>query len=481
MAKFNEKANGIKTTNICGHVAYALEDKVKLATQVMTSFMNEPKYYGDNTPDIIETARKVIAEDGLFVAKLAIYTRNTMNMRSTSHMLCAVLAHDVKGEQYVRPTIKACVVRGDDAIEIFSAYKALFPNEPIPNNMRRGLKDAIDAMDDYSIAKYQCKADAIKMADLIKLCHANRRPGVTDACIEGTLNKPTSWETELSAYGNTKETWEKLIAEDNVPYMAALRNLRNMITAAPDNFDVVLTRLTDKQAVAKSRQLPFRFYSAYRSVENIASTKVLDALEDAIDASLENCPKLPGRTAIAVDVSGSMWQRISRNSSISCADVASLLGICAAKLSDEAWLYTFADNARKIPIASHGGVLSQMDKLRGSGGCTNMGSAFEMIDADGIDVDRIIILSDNEVNRDGIWANKGKQCIQTLADAYRNKVGHDVWVHAIDMMGYGTAQFTGKHTNIIAGWNEKIFNLIPMAESGTDAFINDIENVKIPS
>ena len=481
MAKFNEKAHTVKTTNISGHAAYALDDKLKLATQVMTSFMNEPKFYGDNTDDIISTARKVAKADGMFVAKLAIYTRTVMNMRSTSHMLCAVLSHDVKGEEYVRRTIKACVVRGDDAVEIFSAYKALFPNDAVPNSLRRGLKDAIDAMDEYSIAKYQCTSSAVKMADIIKLCHAERRPGVTDACIEGNLAKPTSWETELSAHGNNKETWEKLIAENNVPYMAALRNLRNMIAANPDNFDEILERLANKEAVAKSRQLPFRFYSAYRSVEDIASSKVLDALEDAIDASLENCPRFSGRTVIAVDSSGSMNQRLSRKSSLSCADVAALLGACAAKLSDEAWVYTFASDARKRPFTSRGGILAQMNNLRGNGGCTNMGAVFDVIDAENIDCDRIIILSDNEVNYDLMWSFRGEtKTIQTKADAYRRKVGHDVWVHAADMAGYGTSQFIGKDTNIIAGWSEKIFNLIPMAESGANGLVDEVERITIP-
>ena len=48
MAKFNTTAT-TKTTNKSGHVAYGMRDKSKLVTQVLTSFFNEAKFYGDNS------------------------------------------------------------------------------------------------------------------------------------------------------------------------------------------------------------------------------------------------------------------------------------------------------------------------------------------------------------------------------------------------------------------------------------------------
>ena len=40
-----------------------------------------------------------------------------------------------------------------------------------------------------------------------------------------------TWETELSAKGNNAEAWEGLINARKLPYMAALRNLRNIFLA----------------------------------------------------------------------------------------------------------------------------------------------------------------------------------------------------------------------------------------------------------
>jgi len=80
---------------------------------------------------------------------------------------------------------------------------------------------------------------------------------------------------------------------------------------------------------------------------------------------------------------------------------------------------------------------------------------------DRVDADRIIVISDNECNG-SYWSKP----IQSLADEYRNKSGNDLWVHAIDLMGYGTQQFHGPKTNIIAGWSEKVFDFIKLAEQG---------------
>ena len=62
MAKFNSSPS-IKTTNHEGHVAYKMSNKSKLVTQVLTSFFNEKKFYGDNSKEMMELIPKVIKED----------------------------------------------------------------------------------------------------------------------------------------------------------------------------------------------------------------------------------------------------------------------------------------------------------------------------------------------------------------------------------------------------------------------------------
>jgi hypothetical protein len=96
---------------------------------------------------------------------------------------------------------------------------------------------------------------------------------------------------------------------------------------------------------------------------------------------------------------------------------------------------------------------------------------------DNLFVDRLIMLSDNEINTS--WENGdywGRNPCQPLADEYRKKINPNLWVHAIDLQGYGTQQFIGKNTNIIAGWSEKLLEFINLCEEGIDTQIKRIEN-----
>ena len=475
MATFNAKTEGMKTQNRCGHAAFRLSKREELMSEVLTSFVNEPKFYGDTTPRMIELARELARVDGMFVAKLALYARTAMNMRSSSHVLCAVVAHEVKGEPYVRKVVTRCVVRGDDVTEMLAAYFALFPGEALPNSLRRGLRDALDEMSDYSLAKYRMDGRAVTMADAVKLCHPHRREA-TRALLAGELAKPTSWETELSAFGNTAAVWERLLAEDAVPYMALLRNLRNLLYARPANFDLVLERLTDPQAVARSRQLPFRFWSAYKAVERIAPGKTLAALSQAMDASVANYPRLSGRTVVALDVSGSMGCRLSGKSGVRYADVAAMLAACLVRLSDDCVLYAFADGAQRMPVMAGASVLSTMNAMRFTGGCTNMRAVFEAVERDGIDCDRVVVLSDSEVN---CGFRNGRKTLQGCAAALRERLGHRVWLHAFDMAGYGTTQFAGEDTTFAAGWSDKLLNFVVLSEAGLGGMADAVDALEV--
>lgn len=56
------------------------------------------------------------------------------------------------------------------------------------------------------------------------------------------------------------------------------------------------------------------------------------------------------------------------------------------------------------------------------------------------------------------------------------RAANDIWVHAIDLKGYGTQQFHGQKTNIMAGWSEKVLQFIQLAESGVDSLQEAIEH-----
>lgn len=465
MSKFNQEKT-IKTTNKSGNVAYSMTEKSKLVTQVLTSFFNEKKFYGDNSNDILETLKRVINSDPKFVANLAVFARKEFNMRSISHVIAAHLAHEPNGKPYAKQTIKAICLRGDDATEILSCYLQFF-GKPIPNSLRRALKSALESFDEYTLSKYKGSEKSVKMRDLVCLCRPtpknDKQSKAFNDLLNGTIQPPMTWEVELSKNGNNKETWEKLIDSGKVGYMALLRNLRNILKANPYNIDLVLDKLSNSDEVKKSKQLPFRFLSAYKAVDDIASSKVFDAIETALETSIENLPKLSGTTVIAVDVSGSMSNDISAKSTVRCGEIGYLIGLIANKICENSYFYCFNQDCEKVNLSTKTSILDTVSHVRFFGG-TNMYSPFNKMIQNGIKADRIIIISDNECNYTG-W----NAPVQSIADQYRNQTGDNIWVHAIDLQGYGTQQFHGAKTNIIAGWSEKVFEFINLAEQGNSS------------
>lgn len=490
MASYNKTTKGSnRTVNHEGHPAFKMDDRTKLVSMALTTMLGEPKFYGDNTDELIRLAEGLCQSgDGAFVAKLAVWARTKGNLRSVSHALMAVVARHCSGRHFVRPAVRLIASqRGDDGTEMMATYLNLYGREPKakhPNALRRGIRDAQQDMRAFSIAKYQSANRELKLRDVIRLTHP--RPLDDEAseamakAIAGELPVPKSWETELSARGNTGEVWDELLSEGRVGFMAALRNMRNIAKSGAD-MTPVIGMLEDPERVRRSRQLPFRFYSAYRELldANLLTTKTARALDSALASSCSNVEGLGGRTAILVDCSGSMTGTVSGRSKVSCGDIAKLLAAMLVHVCDDVWACEFNDYARVVPLVGTS-ILSDMGRFRRASGGTDMARGFESLIESGFDADRVIVLSDNEVNGGGSWIFRdNKAVIQSWLDRYRHKVGHDVWCHAIDLQGYGTQQFAGSKVNFIAGWSEQALRFVSMAEAGFGSLVDEIDSTEL--
>ena len=110
----------------------------------------------------------------------------------------------------------------------------------------------------------------------------SRLPGMWDEDRAGKRMKlptPETWETQVSTKGNKASTWQALIDHNKLPFMAMLRNLRNLVLAgiSSKHHQWAIKKLNDERAVINSKQFPFRFFSAYevlRGLEKIADGEV---------------------------------------------------------------------------------------------------------------------------------------------------------------------------------------------------------------
>ena len=487
MAKFNLSERGVnKTTTYEGAPAYNNPDtKEDLVRKVLTTFFGEPKFYGSvesETKALVDAIKNMCRKDPAFVRNLAIYARNTLNLRSVTHAIMAEMSAIRESKPFVRDTMRETIVRPDDMTETLAYFLNNY-GKPIPNSLKKGLADVFPKFDEYQLQKYN-RDQAVKLKDI--LCIAHPRPSnvkysnMWKRVLEDDLETPYTWETVLSTRGNNKETWKELIESGKVGYMALLRNLRNILNAEPDNLDKVLNTISDRERVLKSRQLPFRFYTAYREIEQIPSFNteaILEALEQAIGYSVENVETLSGKTLLSADGSASMrWHKPSQRSSVACADIAALLMAIAQHAYSPVITSTFSNTFQPLILNRQDGVLTNTRKVirEMEAGGTNMFLIFKWLLDNNAYVNRIIIVSDDQASPDF----NSRQISKDYFEQYRKEINPDVWLHMIDTAGYGKQQFIGQNVNYIGGWSDKVLSFIPLVEHGVDTMVRYIENLR---
>jgi hypothetical protein len=457
MGKFSKKVPAVKTQNLAGGFAYKLDHKTELVSAVLTTFLDD-KFYEkgtDRQARIIDLVTKVPAQ---FVANLAIVARTEFNMRSVSTLLLGEIAKTHKGDSLVKDTIVRAGTRVDDLTELVA-----YVGSPLPKQVKRGVRNALLKFNRYQLAKYKGEGNEVSLVDVFnmvhpKVQHANEEQAKAwEDLMKGELKSFDTWETEIS---NSKEEerkgiWEKLVSTDKLGYMALLRNLNNLLKhkVSEETIDKVVAKLTDREEVKRSKQLPFRFTTAYENVSG--NRKLSNAISDAMDAAVDNCPEFTGRTLIAIDSSGSMGGN--------AIEKASIFGATLFKRHPNADLIMYDTSIKELNLTDRMSVIALSTLLKNNlmGGGTNTSLVFEYATKKGV-YDRIIVVSDNESWQD---SNSWQSTTGTQA-AYNEykKTTADPFVFLMDVQGYGTKDVNSEKVSYIAGWSDRILDFMSMKE-----------------
>lgn len=477
MAKLAEVfQKGHDSINKAGGPAFALGLKERFATRLMTCLVGEPKYYGDTTQELVDETKELCFQEPEFVLKAAIYAREQMYLRTAPVLLLRWLAPHLHSSQMEMAIPRICT-RPDQLADLHAYYLATQDKRTLSKGMKLGIRAALDGYSTYQLAKYPKGLTA-----LIKTTHPKRREEY-QALIENRLEAPYTWEVELTRHGNNAQTWDKLLSENAVGYMALMRNLRNILANKSNHIQAICDKLTDPEQVRNSKQFPFRYLAALRALQGSDVPKgdqfqqVIEALGKAFELSAENLPKMPGTTVFVMDHSGSMSGSLSDRGSISYMDTADTLAIMGATMCDAAIPVAFGSIAAIVEVPAEMGTLQAVDAMKGVdvGHSTNLPAAFELLRENAIKADRVIVLSDMQSYRTdsrGAYSQESSQL-------WRASFAQEAWIHSIDLAGYGTAQIRDDNVSLISGWSDKVLSLIPLIEQGGEGFIQSIENVDI--
>ncbi len=473
MSRFNQTSKGTKILNLAGGEAYSQTPELELVSILLTSFANDQFYKSAN--DTFQRLKKlVIICDKRFVAQAAVYARNQFGMRSITHVVASELAMFISGESWAKDFYYAIVRRPDDMMEIASYHFS--KNGKLSNSMKKGFAKAFDKFDRYQLAKYRGENKGIKLIDIVNLVHpvpVEKNADAINALVKGELKSFDTWETELSKAGQVstneeekadfkKEVWVKLIRENKIGYFALLRNLRNIIEQAPNEINQAIKILTNETYIKKSLVLPFRFMTAYEELEKINNGKivrtVLMALNDAVDIAVKNVPKFDGETLVVLDISGSMVGKP--------AVIGSLFSAVLIK-SNNADFIVFADNAKYVNVNPKDTTITIANSIRFAAGGTNFKAIFEVANKK---YDRVMILSDMQG-----WI--GGYTPVNEFNQYKKLTGANPFVYSFDLNSYGSMQFPETNVFCLAGFSEKIFDIMKLLEQDKKALVNEIKKV----
>ena len=349
------------------------------------------------------------------VANLALEARTKFKLRHIPLLLVRELARNGK----LQATALTSVIQRPDEMSEFLSIYWQEGKTAVSNQVKKGLAACFNKFSEYQLAKWNKNSAAIKLRDVMFLSHPKpqslEQTALFQRIASDTLAVPDTWETQLSAGADKCETFTRLISEKKLGALAFLRNLRNMRDSG------VNTSLIRSYAssVDVTKVLPFRYVAAARIVPEFE-----DMLESMMFRSLETHDKIPGKTVLVIDVSGSMFgATISQKSDLDRFDAAAALAMLCREVCEEVEIYSFSGNAVRVAPRRGFALREAISKSQNHGG-TQLGQAMQTINANG-SYDRCIVFTD-EQSYDRPDAPRGKGYVVNVA-SYENGVNHAAW------------------------------------------------------
>jgi hypothetical protein len=497
-----------------GAPGFARDAKSELFLLAVTNMVGEQTFYesaGDRDTRYDNLVRTVAVADPDWTARFLAWLRSGANMRSASLVggLEAAKAMIAAGIPGGRQVVASVLQRPDEPGEAL-AYWTSAHGRAIPKAVKRGIADAAARLyTERAVLKWDNASKGYRFGDVLNLVHAtpkadwqadlyrhilDRRYGRSnphdlrmiaanavlrhDAAEEpSVLLNPDrlreagmTWEEALSLAGSKVDKarlWEALIP--SMGYMALLRNLRNFDEAGVSDkaAAAVAAKLADPEEVAKSRQFPMRFLSAYRAAPSLRWSY---PLERALDACLSNIPVLPGRTLVLVDTSSSMNAGFSKDGTLMRWDAAALFGLALSRRCEHADLVSFSSNqyyysdppgpkTKPFDLTRGGSLLSDLGKWKDGGWFLGGGTDTEgAVRKHYQGHDRVVILTDEQATH--------HSNVDVTAAVPKGRMVY-TWNLAGYQHGHAPSGSGTRHT--FGGLTDAGFKMIPLLERGRDA------------
>ena len=463
MSRYTQKKQKLTTHE--GGKQYKLSPMLNLRLITASSILGEPKFYNEDSNSVFEMFNDAIdkALDYDFKGTLdfAQQLRHTYNMRlNPNFILIKALMH--KNRQkfnqdnpgVMKKALENIIMIPSDIKDQYDLYTYINNGiKGLPTMLKKAWSNRLSCYSKYILKKYMNKC---RLIDMVRLSHAHSEY-IDEMMQTGDIvtdDKDKTWET-LRASGLT---WQNIIKQIKLPHMALLSNLRGILSEIDD---IEIISQLGKQlvnGVANGKQFPFKYYAAYREIDNDLDNEhakkiIKDYLSQCMNESLKNLPHLKGKTVALSDNSGSTDDHISSHSVMRIRDVDNISALLCAMNSDDGEVVYFSHYYEyfKLNNKPFFEQLEYMNSKNVDGGTNNaLAEYLEKAIVENIHVDNLFCFTDDQSM--AYKYNESK-----IIKRYRETVNPKINIFLVQTAGYmhGTMPENGYRQSYLTGWTGK--------------------------
>lgn len=477
-----------------GYPAYERPLEEQYLQTLLTNTLGNT-FYADRNELLQEAAEihdRMIQADPEFAAKAVVFGRNEGFMRLQPTFGLAKLA-GVRPDLFVRVFDRVILIPSD-LQDFFTILKNLRKGEG-GRAVKRTAARWLNNVSEYWAIKYNGRGRGYSLGDIVKTVHPvpkDDRQKALFAYLIGREEYDSSILPQVAAFERLKRAQtaeEKIVAISEgrlphevvtgavkpdkaiwnaivpqMPVFALLRNLNTLSRAGvlEDNRQLITERLSNGEVLRKAKILPFRFLKAFREV---SEPWAKDILRGAVELTFANLPEIPGRTAIFLDISGSMsGDYVMIGAVFALALFKKTNGNCVF------WL--FNTDVYDFKPSVHDSILSQAERITAYGGTDTGAPVYELAQKKH-KVDNIIMITDEQ-------QNTGNPFYRSLA-LYRKHVNPEVKAFIIDIGPYRSAMVPKGDTltHYIYGWSDQVLQYISFAVRGYGGMVEKVKQIEI--
>ncbi|MDO9434162.1 RNA-binding protein [Hydrogenophaga sp.] len=494
--------------------AYAFSPRHQLAQLAATGCLSQT-FYAD-AQDQLDTVMALAQQvDVAFLAKSAIYARQSGHMKDMPALLAASLA--VRDVALLNQVFSRVIDNGKMLRNFVQILRSgAVGRKSLGTRPKKLVQQWLLTATEKQLLNASV-GNQPSLADVVKMVHPKPAEAWRAAWFAWLLGRPVD-EAALPPITQAFERFKRDSAQGlapgvpDVPFqmLTALalspaqwaqiarigswqmvrQNLNTFARHGVFNIDgmteVVAASLRDPQAVAKSRVMPYQLMAAFKATADGVPPLVRDALQDAMEVALHNVPSFDGRVVVCPDVSGSMGSAVtgyrgSATSSVRCIDVAALVAAAVLRKNPQARVLPFERDVVKLSLNARDSVMTNAEALaKIGGGGTNCSAPLALLNRERASVDLLILVSDNES-----WVDANRAgATQTLREwevlKQRNPKARMV---CIDIQPTATTQAAERHDILnVGGFSDAVFTMVAnFADGQMDAehWVGEIDKLTL--